>query len=501
MLAFIIACSILLELALFYSPFLWRFRIVILTLLIPFYAATVGVLALIHPDLPGFISILVVVYRLVNLLRILEKRMHEAYLRRATRRTGLLLSLGQLLLLSIFAFGLEDTFYIEVIVAFSTALAFLLLLSTIRNILKTRIPTNLSQYADQDLPTVSVAIPARNETDDLEACLRSVLGSDYPKLEVLVLDDCSQQKTSEIIKSFAQDGVRFIKGKPPAEKWLAKNQAYDKLAEEATGELLLFCGVDVRFAANAIRKLVITSIEREKEMISIVPKRYIGSPAEALIQPLRYWWELALPRRLFNRPAVLGTCWLISRKALKKLGGFDAVSHSIIPEGYFARELVLNDGYSFIRSGQSLDITTTKRFSDQFETAVRMRYPQIRRRPEMALGLSLALLFLLLLPFALVLRGLFGHSFDYLEILALATVTFSLFTHALIVAVTNPTNWLISTIMFPLAVIIEIFLGNYSMYKYEFSIIEWKGRNVCIPVMHTFPKLPPLPDSPSKARA
>lgn len=486
----IIIVSILLELGVFFWPFLWRFRITTLAVLIPAHAIVIGMLAVSHPNIIGFVGILVIVYRLVNLLRILEKRMHEAYLHRATRRTSLFLSLAQLFILAVIDFGLENSVYIDVILALSTVLTFLLFLSTIRNILKTRAPSSIHHYAERDLPTVSVAIPARNETDDLEACLRSVLASDYPKLEVLVLDDCSQQKTTEIIKGFAQNGVRFIKGKPPADRWLAKNQAYDKLADEASGELLLFCGVDVRFAPNAIRNLVTTSLERRKEMISIMPKNYVGSPLEALIQPLRYWWELALPRRLFNRPAVLSMCWLISRNTLKRLGSFDAVSHSIIPEGYFARELSKKDGYGFLRSNQSLDITTTKDLANQFTTAVRMRYPQVRRRPEMTLGLSLALSLLLLMPFVLAFRGIVNQSSDYRQILSLTTVVFALLTHGVIIAVTNPTNWLISTITFPIAVIIEIFLGNYSMYKYEFSVVEWKGRNICIPVMHTIPRLP-----------
>jgi len=79
---------------------------------------------------------------------------------------------------------------------------------------------------------------------------------DYPKLEIIVLDDCSQNKhTPEIIRSFAHDGVRFIQGEHPKPTWLAKNQAYDRLAQESSGEFILFCGVDVRFSQTVCVKL------------------------------------------------------------------------------------------------------------------------------------------------------------------------------------------------------------------------------------------------------
>src|SRR5688500_13660714 len=103
-----------------------------------------------------------------------------------------------------------------------------------------------SHIPQADMPTVSICIPARNETHALADCLYSVLQSDYEKLEVIVLDDCSHDKTSRIIKSFAQDGVRFIQGEMPAEGWLGKNYACETLAAQANGEYLIYMSVDTR---------------------------------------------------------------------------------------------------------------------------------------------------------------------------------------------------------------------------------------------------------------
>lgn len=372
---------------------------------------------------------------------------------------------------------------------FVSAMAFL---SLLRTITKATHRKNTNHFADSELPTVSVAIPARNETTDLEACLHSLIANDYPKLEILVYDDCSQDKTAEIIKSFAHDGVRFISGSEPQDRWLAKNQAYEKLRDEATGEILMFCGVDTRFGPRAIRALVTTMLNRKKSMISVLPLRHYATPDGTLIQPMRYWWELVPPRRFFNRPPALSTCWLITRQALNSLGGFKAVSRAIIPETYFARELaVRDDAYSFIRADEELDVQTVKSFEEQRNTAIRTRYPQLKRRPENIMLLFAAELLFLIGPFVLAIASiLFGNI-----ILATGAIISSFLltlTHTLIIHITCPANVPLAFINFPAVVISELGLLILSMYRYEFGKVIWKERNVCIPVMHVTPRLPKI---------
>lgn len=434
--------------------------------------------------------LVVALFRVINHLRIAEGRMHEAYLRRTTRRTGFFLGVLQLLL--ILAWNLVELGIVQVLpylAGAQVAVAAGVLLITVRNIVKSKHRPVLEKYADKELPTVTVAIPARNETAELEDCLRSILANNYPKFEVLVLDDCSHDRTPDIIKQFAQQGVRFTKGAEPTGRWLAKNQAYDKLADEANGEILLFCGVDVRFGPETIRALVTTMQSRKKDMISVLPRRLSSDVAAAFVQPLRYWWELALPRRYFNRPSVLSTCWMIRRKVLKKLGGFEAVQHAILPEGYFAREAVKSDAYSFVRADDVLDVQTRKGLPEQRETAIRMRYPQLRRRLEWVMLLAGAEILFLAVPFGIALST-FWAGFGLIQAAAAATCLLLILTHVAIVQVSNPANVLVAAFNLPVVIVTELFLGLASMYKYEFSTVEWKGRNICTPVMHVIPKLP-----------
>jgi glycosyltransferase involved in cell wall biosynthesis len=435
----------------------------------------------------AFISI----FRVVNLLRIAQRRMHDVYLHRVTRRTGFILITLQLPLVFLYTqhFAPLLNSWLQALVTVQLTSAIIILVSTLRAIYKTRPQPNLEHFSDKELPTITIAIPARNETSDLEECIQSLVENDYPKLEIIVLDDCSQDRTPEIIKSFAHNGVRFIRGGIPEDRWLAKNLAYQRLYEEASGKYVLFCGVDVRFGPQAIRGLVTMLLTRKKDMISIMPLRGQTSAASAFIQPMRYWWELALPRRLFRRPPVLSTCWIIRRKSLKLLGGFNAVSRAIIPEAYFARELIKQDVYSFIRANKSMQILTLKSPVEQRNTAIRMRYPQVHRRPELVMAMVLAEALLLLGPFVVLVIGWGDLS---LVIPTLVSSLSLIIVHLLIVGVSDRKNIPVALINFPLAVMFELVIGLLSMSRYEFSEVDWKGRNVCIPAMHVVQKLPPL---------
>lgn len=482
-----------LEIVLFNVPFLWRSRKVLAYILL---LAILGTSILSFFYLSPFFLLLtlcILLFRVLNVARVIKGRMHPDYLKRVTRRSSWWFMFCYVL--ATLVAGLQLGWFVEILPWLLLVVATGMLISLLRNIHKTRHIPNKTHYSDNELPTVSVCIPARNETRALEENLKSILANDYPKLEILVLDDCSQDQTAEVIKGFAHDGVRFVQGEPPEERWLAKNQAYDKLLQEATGELVLFCGVDVRLGSHAIRALVTTLLNRKKAMISVLPLRFYSRPREAFIQPMRYWWEMVPPRRFFNRPPVLSTCWLAERKKIKQAGGFAAVSHTIIPEGFFARHFIKTDEYSFIRADSELDVRTTKPFRDQWNTAVRTSYPQIRRRPEMALLLTLFTLGALIAPFALTFYALVTGNISLAIITGMTSLVLTMI-HVLVLKISDPANITVGFLTLPVAVLLETTIGNLSMLRYEFGTVEWKERNICIPVMHVYPKLPVL-ESPS----
>ncbi len=452
-----------------------------------------------RPNLFSGLILLLSLYRMFNMVRVVQERMHERYLRNATRTTSFsLLGMQSVVFGGWLAWDrwhTTGTTTWTVVTGLQLAVAILLLGSVRRNLRKTEWPAAEvadTHYSDKDLPTVTVAIPARNETEDLQRCLESVIASDYPKLEVIVLDDCSQiKRTPEIIKQFAHDGVRFIQGKEPSDTWLPKNQAYARLTEEASGEYTLFCGVDIRFEPQSIRQLLAVMQQRNKQMLCILPERQLSAYGRSsLIQAMRYWWELVPPRRIFRRPPVISSCWVIQRDALRHAGSFAAVARSIMPEAHFAKSLLAHDGYSFLRSTDGLNVISTKQFAEQRETAIRMRYPQLHKRPEQVALLTFVELVFLLSPFILIVTGFWVSIGAAAHLLAAAASLLLVITYELSVLSTRVNSWWFALAGQPLAALSDLVLLHYSMWKYELSTVEWKGRNVCIPVMHVVPRLP-----------
>ena len=479
---------------------IWRFR----KYTIPFVmlVTAFATIALLIYSTSFFTSLLAVVatYRLINLARIVNKQMQPEYLKRATWRTTLWLLVFTIVLgglwYGLHFFDMSAGGFWLLFIELQLCIALLLLVTTIQHAQSMRPDAITKWLSDAELPTLTVAIPARNETEDLQTLLKSLVVSTYPKLEIVVLDDCSTiKRTPEIIRSFAHDGVRFIEGEPPKDGWLAKNQAYQRLLEESNGEIILFCGADVQFEPETLKNLVTMMLEKNKSMMSVMPRnilpRFLQLDA-SLIQPMRYAWEVALPRKLFKRPPVLSTCWIAKRETLLASGGFSAVSRSIVPESYFARQTVGHDGYGFRYSNALIGLTSHKAVSDQRDTATRTKYPQLHRRPELVLLLTLGELFALVMPFMFLVVGSMYSALTSVFILSALTCTLLVIWYLTVCAMTYRQPDLRSLVSLPFAALLDVALLNYSMLKYEFSVVLWKDRNVCIPVMRIEPHLPPM---------
>ncbi len=457
--------------------------------------AAVGsaVVGLYHPVF-GVSFLVVSMFRVVNIMRIGYGRMNDAYLYRVVRPTSVWLLLAHA---GVIACGILSS-YVDVHVRFvligaalvQLCVAVVGLVSIIKNLSLSRLGLVEGTHSN-DLPTVTVAIPARNETQDLAECLRTFVASDYQKLEIIVLDDCSQAKSSDIIKRFAHDGVRFVLGDEPGDTWLAKNAAYEKLWHEALGEYVIFCGVDVRVQPDTVSRLVAYAQSRQIKMVSMLPLRSSGFKSAMVAQQLRYLWELALPRFMSHRPPVLSTLWMIERNSLKHLGGFGAVKRKIVPEGYFAQALSRRNQYAFLRSNPDISVKSVKSVAGQNRTAVRVRYPQLHRRPEVVM---VVMVFELVAIIGAAPLSVYAILQNVPLLLGLSVMAlFAQCATLLILSRAVRRDLLIMSLLQGLcAVPYDLWLMMRSMYGYEFDEVYWKQRNVCLPVMHVVASLPKL---------
>lgn len=105
-----------------------------------------------------------------------------------------------------------------------------------------------------ELPRVSVLVSAFNEEAVIERKILNFLEIDYPKdrLEILIGDDGSADRTAEIVERYADRGIRLIR----AEKNAGKAAMLNRLQSVATGDILVFCDANTMLFPNVIRKLI-----------------------------------------------------------------------------------------------------------------------------------------------------------------------------------------------------------------------------------------------------
>lgn len=102
-------------------------------------------------------------------------------------------------------------------------------------------------------PRVSVLLPAMNAEADVAAKLDGLLAQDWPRdrLEILVYSDGSTDGTDEVVRGYADRGVRLLRG----EERRGKPTALNAMRAAATGEVFLLCDVRQKLAPGAIRAL------------------------------------------------------------------------------------------------------------------------------------------------------------------------------------------------------------------------------------------------------
>jgi len=103
------------------------------------------------------------------------------------------------------------------------------------------------------VPSVSVLISARNEEKDIGWKVRETFAWDYPaeRLEILVASDASDDHTDDILRSFSDPRLTFIR----MQKRGGKGAALNRLASLAKGEVLFFTDVNTHIPSDALGKL------------------------------------------------------------------------------------------------------------------------------------------------------------------------------------------------------------------------------------------------------
>jgi len=202
-------------------------------------------------------------------------------------------------------------------------------------------------------PGVSVLVPARDEALVIGRLAAAVLANRDVDLELVVLDDDSQDDTARIITALAAEDprVRLVRGQPLPAGWCGKQHACFQLAQAARHDILLFLDADVTLEPDAVARTVAFLDTRGVDLASGFPRQETGCLLDWLLLPLIHFVLLGyLPlaiARSDNRPGLAAGCgqlFVTRRDAYLRSGGHAAIKASLhdgikLPRAYRAAGL------------------------------------------------------------------------------------------------------------------------------------------------------------------
>src|SRR5713226_4457479 len=174
-------------------------------------------------------------------------------------------------------------------------------------------------------PFVSVIVPAYNEERVIEATIRSLLNSDYENFEIIVVDDGSQDRTSEVVREQFGDEplVRLFTG-PNAGKASALNLGM----RYAQGDVIVALDADTQFPGETIRALARRFVD--PQVGAVAGNAKVGNRINIVTrwQALEYITSQNMDRRAFASlnciTVVPGAVGAWRRELIERCDGFSS---------------------------------------------------------------------------------------------------------------------------------------------------------------------------------
>src|SRR5947209_3490915 len=218
-------------------------------------------------------------------------------------------------------------------------------------------------------PRVSIIVPARNEEESVEQCLRSLLSLDYDNYEVIAVNDRSTDRTGEIMEGVMHDfhlsqpkrevgrpmstspELRIIQHSELPAGWLGKTHAMWTAAKTASGAWLLFTDADVLFKPDSVRRALAYAEHEHADHVVLFPRMIMKRPGEymmiAFFQSMFMFghrpWKVADPST--DDHMGVGAFNLVRRRVYEAVGTYRALRMEVLDDMKLGK-VVKNAGFA-----------------------------------------------------------------------------------------------------------------------------------------------------------
>ncbi len=362
-----------------------------------------------------------------------------------------------------------------------TALSVGVMVSLVVNLISIR---RLRPGAPSSGAKVSVLVPARDEAATIRQCLESLVAQDHREIELIVLDDRSDDDTAAIARSFSQRGVRVIDGEPLPGGWTGKNWACEQLARAASGEVLCFIDADTTLEPQAVRAAAGLLESEGAGLVTLLLRAERRTFAQATLLPIVNYALLSLfpvwlmhQRRAPRVALGLGPFMIVSRSAYEEVGGHAAAPGEIVDDVRLSRA-IKGAGYP-VRLANGTALVRTRWYTSVREIwrgFSKNAFGALDSNVPLALAAALILVPLLCAPFLRIPLGLIAGS---VPVEAVVQASLILGARAITSIVGRDTLWAVLLHPFALVVWGATLLRSMTLTMTG-STVQWRGREVTV---------------------
>lgn len=333
-------------------------------------------------------------------------------------------------------------------------------------------------------PKISVMVPARNEEENIRACLEYLLDQDYENYEILVMNDNSTDRTGEILDEMSREypRLKIYNGAPLKKGWFGKPYALQQLSRFATGDYYLFSDADTIHSRTSLSFCMTNALYHKADLVSAYPRELIGTIGEVMnVSAMFIMTTIVMPLPAIDfmkwkqASFCLGQYFFVKADVFKQIGGFEDVKHEITEDVAFGKAVKVR-GYKtkFLDAQPHVACQMYKSFSESFRGIGKNVYNAVGRNIFLLSGIIVLVLLFIDYP---VFRLIYDLARG--EVSWTVAVSVILFFLMWLLNVIDRKLPLFSVFLYPFQYLNVLAMALYFTFQFRFGQgIVWKNRTM-----------------------
>lgn len=277
-----------------------------------------------------------------------------------------------------------------------------------------------------DLSDITVVIPARNEAEVIGETL-SALQHQGQGLNIIVVDDDSDDDTAHIVENFKLNDLRLIRSQQLPAGWSGKLWAQEQGVAAVSTPMTLLLDADIKLEQGMLKSLKQKYLQENVQFVSLMAQLRFGSFWEKLMMPaFIYFFKMLYPFALANNrsssvAAAAGGCILLETEVIRQIGGMQSIKDALIDDCTLAKT-VKQKGYA-IWVGLTHGVISQRPYvglSEIWDMVARTAFTQLKYSIALLLACTFIMLVMYWWPLVgLGLAGIENLQFNFVALLLL----------------------------------------------------------------------------------